>query len=801
VVDPGDAEQGPALDRLYSKLGIPHLRDAYTVKPDRSGREVGPQMAEAVVSFRALLRGLAAVLPRLRAARPRWEEEGEWLEQSRLSHFMNAGTIRVLDQLRLTYELPGVASVAVEAAAAYDPMGHELLLSASAVAQPSLHAVALAEGLLELIYQGPASEGLIDLLNLLIPLGHRQAMDAYLDRRHFPQALSQGQAPGLSERLGEIMDYGLHKLLERRFSELAGQDWAVWRQGDLRLQGDPEAAAQKLCRALGQQSPSAELLQTLRQLLAAPTLEEAVGDLWEPATLGSDLRRHDTAAFPAADLDPTDASPGEDRPPGGTTATRAARGSLAQGGAPESAQESASTTGGSHSQAGGGRVTPGPPAAMVTAEGTPGVLASVGQKMLSRLGQWLGVQPQQKVQVLGLRLQLPDVAESYRNPPERHLLVSSKALRGHDLYCPAWLGIDFDPRRQIYLPGEVPWLRSFESSGRTLEFSGRLSNAEDPLPMPLYSRLSQPPRIKGGGRATLRGADRMGQYRLTLEDPAAELSYAIELGMLPEPQGQLLPEQIDPRWLKPTAPLNALPPLVLEWISWARSCGLEPAPLARQARDFIISHYIYDKAFLQNPEMLELGRQPVRGDENRILTLLHAGATGRYLGRGVCLELSALLLEMLRRARIPAVLAGVWMLDMGLLHTPDHSIVLACMPGPRGPFWLPLDPSQSRTATAPAQEAPEPTRADLLQAACDLVLGPSFAPPGEPAVREQAQEEALLGALGSRRRLEALLESIARSGRYLREVDSELQWLAARGYLRVDKEELYRVSPRPRGFS
>ena len=98
----------------------------------------------------------------------------------------------------------------------------------------------------------------------------------------------------------------------------------------------------------------------------------------------------------------------------------------------------------------------------------------------------------------------------------------------------------------------------------------------------------------------------------------------------------------------------------------------------------------------------------------------------------------------------------------------------------------------------PEAAAPELSRADLLQSAADLVLGPSFAAPGDARQRELAQEDALLQALGNRRRLEVLLECFARSGRYLREVDLELQWLAAKGYLTVDKEELYRVSPSQR---
>lgn len=755
VADPGEPEQGPSLDMLYGRLGIPRLRDAYTVRPDRSGREVGPEMAEAVVAFRGLLRGLAAVLPRLRAARPQWEAQGEWLADSRLAHFTSSGPIRVLQDLRLEYELPQVATVAVEAAAAFDPLQNELLASAAAVAQPAAHAVALADGLLDLIYQGPGSEGLVDLLNLLIPLARREAMEAYLDRRHFPRALSRAEGSLGRERLGEIMDYGLHKLLERRFPQLAGADWSAWRRPDLVLVDDPASDARELCRAVGQPDPDAALVETLTSLLSAPDLEDALRELWE----GSE---------------------------------QAPRGSEALSSAPSSSSLAASS-GQSAEQ-----TCQSPPVAMVARDAAAaGGLAQVGQKVLGRLGRWLGVGPVQKVQVLGHRTTIPDVAESYRHPPERHLLVSSKALHGHDLYCLASLGVDFDPRHQVYLPAELPWPEAFLSSGRTLEFSGRLTDPDRPLPLPLYSRLRQPPVVRGA-RAVLRGPDGMRAYRLALENPDAELSYTVELGSAPELDGWTAVADPDARLLKPTAPLMALPPLVLEWISWARSSGLGHWQLAQQARDFVITHYLYDLAFLETPERQELATRPYRGDENRTLTLLHAGAGGRYLGRGVCLELSALLLEMLRRARIPAVLAGVWMLDMGLIHHPDHVIVLVQLPSGHGPVWMPLEVSVDRSARPPQGMEAQLSRQDLLQAATDLVLGPGFASPSEARARERAQEEALLVALGGSRRLEALLECFARSGRYLREVDDELRWLAAKGYLSVDKEELYRVSPRAR---
>lgn len=762
VVDPGDSESAPALEKLYQRLGIPRLRDAYTVRPERDGGEVGGELGEAVAAFRALLRALAAVLPRLRAARPEWEE-GEWLADTRLRHFMTSGPIRVMRELRLTYELPGVATVAVEAAAAYDPAGAELLTSAAAVTQPAAHAVALAEGLSDLIYQGPGSEGLVDLLNLLLPLGRREAMDAYLDRRHFPRPNACHGANGRAERVGEILDYGLHKLLERRFPEVAGTDWSLWSRNDLALPEQPAAAARHLLSTVGVAEPSGELLEALLGMLTAASLEDVLASLWDMADRPSQEQQpREESLAPTSAAAPTAAAP---------TAAARPRQALVQGPPANEAREAEASA----------------PA--------PGVLAGVGQKVLGRLGQWLGVAAAPTVNVLGMRKLIPDVAESYRHPPERHLLVSTKALQGADLYCLAVLGVDFDPRRQMYLPAPVNWNHSFLSSGRTVELSGRPTRAEDPLPKPLYSRLVKPPVVKGS-RATLRGPDSMGIHRLSCENPDAEVRYTVELCAAPEmDSGGPLSGELDPRLLKPTAPLSALPPLALEWISWARGSGLPPWQLAQRGRDFVTTHYRYDLDFLASAEMQELANQPLRGDENRVLTLLHAGSEGRYLGRGVCLELAAVLLELLRRARIPAVLASVWMLDMGLIHRPDHAVVLVLMPSSRGPLWVPLEASVDRMIRQGATTM-ELSRADLLQSAADLVLGPSFAPPGDPVARERAQEEALLSALGSRRRLEVLLECFARSSRYLREVDTELQWLAAKGYLTVDKEELYRVSPR-----
>lgn len=153
------------------------------------------------------------------------------------------------------------------------------------------------------------------------------------------------------------------------------------------------------------------------------------------------------------------------------------------------------------------------------------------------------------------------------------------------------------------------------------------------------------------------------------------------------------------------------------------------------------------------------------------------------------MELSALLLEMLRRAGIPCVLASVWALDLGLIHRPDHAIVLVYLATQRGACWIPVDPSHNRLESHKPEEA---SRADLLQTAVDLVFGPSFAVPSQGVERERVHEAALVERLGSQRRLEVLLEFIAGS-RYVRELDGDLRWLVDQGWLRVGQEQLYRV--------
>lgn len=738
IVDPGDRESCFDLERLYDQLKIPHLRDAYTVKPDRSGRDVSEELGEAVAQFRQLLRSLQAVLPRLRAARPEWQE-GDWLAGRRLAKLTGSGSIRVIEDLRLHYIFPQVAEVEVEAAAAFDPERKELLVSSQALTQPTRYAVSLAEGLLECLYQGPGSEGLVDLLNLLIPLGDQANMDHYLDQRHFPRSFENEEPrSALEDRLGELLDYGFHRRLERQYPELQGAQWHAWREADLEGM-EPPQAARHLLAELGLSDPAQDLVESLQEMLSTRRLELMVSN--------------EMPAVPRAEPQ------GPEPTPSPTTTVSVV--------APQNPVKQRATG-----------------------------LSRVKQTVLGKLGKWFGgtATPAEGKPVIGLNSQLYDVAESYRNPPERHLVVSTRALTGPDLYCISTLGVDFDANHQIYQPAQMPWPDAFIPSGRTVTFSGRLTHPDHTMPKPMYSRLTRPPSVRGS-KGTLRGPNRYGDYRLKTESPEAQLGYSVELSAHPDYQVSARLHDIDPRLLRPTTPNSALPALVHEWIEWARLSGLTPWELTERAREFVVSHYFYDLRFLERPEVQAAVERPLAPAENRFLSLLHAGPFGPYLGRGVCLEISAVLLEILRRIGVPSMLAQVWMLDEGLIHQPDHAIVLALLQSARGPYWYPLDASQNRTVSHQPEEEVTLSRADLLQRAADLVVGPGLTLTGDQGQRESALEAALLEHLLEHKILETLLECMSKSGNYLRSLSPELEWLIQRGYLRAEQESLYKVWP------
>lgn len=724
VTETDDSEHGGSLEALYERLGVPRLRDSYTIHTDSSGTDLTQEMGDSVSAFRKVLGALVQVLPRLRAARPELDE-GEWLADTHLKPFATAAPINVIDELLLVYTLPDVSTVRVSASLAYDPEKQRLLVSAPAIQEPQQHAVELAEGLVECIYQGPGSESLIDLLNLLLLFGNERSMNSYLDQRHFPRPSVEFE-PGSEAwriRLGEILDYGLHQVMARRHPELREARWEAWRDQDWH---PARGGAEECLHRLGVDNPSPSLVEELQWMLDSP----------EPRL-------------------PTDV--GEAAPQPARSEPRQVVLEDSDGPAPFTEKQSSFS------------------------------VARFGKKLFNRLNDWLAKEPVERTS-LQLQTHSIDLSQNYQHPPNRHLLVSDKDLQLHNLYCLEHLCSDFDQPSQEYRPGYKDWKPLFLPSGRTVQFTGSFAASSFPLPRPLYSKLTVPP----AGR--LSGPDEFQQYRLELDDLDTRLHYEVELSAVPDYQsGTYLPSP-DPRLLAPTVALEKLPAPVRDWIDWGQCSGLPHWQLAERAKEFVMGAYQYDLNYTASHEVQQVLKSPYERGENKFLSVLHAGASGRLLGRGVCVELSALLLEVLRHCKVPCSIAKVWMLDQGLIHVPDHVVVLALVPTPQGPFWLPLDPSTQRIPAEQSEPEKPLTRLELLEHAARIHLRdllPNL--PAQASDRQQVLEQRLLALFGDQALLELFLECLAKPGRYRKELTEEFEELRVRGFLDISTEELYQV--------
>jgi hypothetical protein len=722
VVETDDPEHGETLDALYQRLGIPQLRDAYTVEPDDSGRDVTEELGQQVVAFRQLLGAIDRVLPRLRAARPEWLE-GDWLADSQLRPFAATASIRVIEGLQLIYEMNGISKVLVTAAVAYDPDGQRLLVSSDAVKEPRRYAVDLADGLSECIYQGPGSENLVDLLNLLLLFGTENQMNAYLDQRHFPRPFDpRGQnAEPWRLRLGEILDYGLHRALERRFPELEGAHWNRWRDAGWQPE-DPTPVS--LLRGIGVSQPTDELLDALDDLMTGEQLR---------------LPSQESEAIVVSEEEPP-AVPAES-----FQVDKSAEGSL---------------------------------------------FSKFRKSLVKKLSDLLSTDT---TQAPSIRLrQVPlQLADSYQHPPERHLLYSDNSLRDAQRYCLELLCSNFDAQSQEYKVGWSQWNPIFIPTGRTVQFSGSLTVGDLPLAMPLYSKLAG--SSIEGGESRLVGPDGFHLYRLDPPSTEIRISYDVELSDTPEYREMGALTDFDPRLISTTVTLNKLPPDLRQWIDWARGSKLPHWQLADRANEFIRASYQYDLNYLASEAALHVAQEPLRGGENRFLDVLHAGAGGRFLGRGVCGELSAILLEVLRHCQVPCAMARVWMLDQSLIHVPDHAIVLVLVPSAMGPYWIPLDPSGERVMQE--QKHPEKllTRMDLLEKAVQMLLPGLQGLPNSTDRRQRFLQDKLLDLFGHSELLELFLDCLAKPGALRKELSPEMVELYERGFLSVNRQELYEI--------
>lgn len=631
VADPGPPGSEQEVDRFYRLMGIPRLREAYSVSVAAGGRDRTDGMQLELQRLRRLLRALLEVMPRVRLQRTQLAAEG-WVFGERLAGLAGAGAIRAIEGLKVLYSLPGVGSTAHEAAAAFDSAGQRLLLEAAVLAEPRGHTTGLAAGLTACVYDGPGEEQVTDILEILIPLGTREAMDAYLDRRHFPVSHERSSRNPLAERLGELLDYGLHRRLERAFPELDGAEFERWRNAQ-------EADARALYRLLGVE-PSREAVKTLEQLLAEQDLEKLPAALREP--------QPEPIAPPPA--------PAELRP--------AAR-----------------------------RVEAVEPNPGLWNRLTDWLGNALKETLPRWAVSDNGLTPMEQVE--SQLWATPKAVQQLREAPSRAgLTFAPSPLQEphvYGLFSPAG---QFDPRRQRWLPGllaRLP-LAGTTFTDRVVEFNGTLLPGESRLPMPLYSRLEGRPRVSGraGTSATLKGPDAQGGWTVKVEGQTpVNVSYQVRLGNPPRPTAGR--PSADPGLVEPTVPLAGLPPEVREWV--ARTAA-DPRPdweKALAAQEFVRRRYRYDEEYLLRPDARRAQAGLVSGQGNHHLEILHAGRQESSLGAGICYELNVMVLELLRHLGIPSLLATCWVFDLGRVDRPDHLIALALVTGAEGDCLLPLD--------------------------------------------------------------------------------------------------------------
>lgn len=262
VAVPGPVEGREEVAAFHASMDLRALRDAFTIELDGGGTErvSDPGLAR----LRGTLRALVGVLERIKRQRTQLSPD-HWVDEQRLRPLAQTGRVRFLEDLRVRYRLEGVGSVRVEARGAYHPGQRELLVDA-ALAAPDAPLTGLAQGLVPCVYQGPGEEQLVDILEILLPLGTRERMDAYLDARHFPRGEDERVDP-VGERISEILDYGLDRRLAQRFPEVGVERWL-----DLPVGLSREQAVERLTRGVD----SEEARQAVRDLLEAGSLERLV---------------------------------------------------------------------------------------------------------------------------------------------------------------------------------------------------------------------------------------------------------------------------------------------------------------------------------------------------------------------------------------------------------------------------------------------------------------------------------------------------------------------------------------------
>ena len=725
------------LVRFYDGLGIRRLRDSYTAEVDsKSGKDTTRQSQSDLAGLTSVLRALARVMPRVEKQRDDKLDASGWVYNKRLKSLGGAAEIRVIRDLSVRMTLEGVGSISAPETARFDPKEGVLLVEDEALGNLSGNLMGLAEGLLPTIYEGNGGEGLVDIIELLLARSNLKAMNAYLDRKHYP-AMQMEEEPQdlLIERLGEVLDYSLHYKLAKRFPELAGLDFSAWRQQALHEKisalGDkkPKAAATEaagiLLEAVGLKSPGTDLLEAMVAIFSASSINAIPGSVFtvpvapQPEVELSEIETMTPETETEGWDKPESPSRSEDRIEEEKSGSRfnpfSWFGKKDQ--EPEPEPEPPKPV-----------WEPEPAVLPPVIEAEPGMGFSLFDKVSRFFGNdepdvvdsgsssssgtavipdWRSGRNNLKpinsigaqLDISGEDLEAIDSGGHVDDCPDKApagFVFDPTPLPNPYLYGIQVLGATFNPGNQEWTPVGAPTLshlRQLPATGHKVIFKGTLQPGKSQLPTPMYSRLRGQPKVLSGNPRCLGEVSRRtdGGYEIKVTGGSQlYVEYEVEL-LRPPDLDQESRNALNPTLCRPTATVDSLPEEVQNWIADIRRQNLTQLAMAMEAAKFVQLRYCYDYHFKKSAKAQRKLSQLKPGRGNHHLEVMHAASDGRYLGRGVCMELNMMVVELIRHLGVPAVVATGWMFKGINVTDPSHLYAVAILSMGGKVYPMPLE--------------------------------------------------------------------------------------------------------------
>ena len=706
LVETGRAGEREEIIAFYNAMKIRRLRDSYTAVVDsKSGRDTTSSSGGRLQGLKTVLHALAMVMPRVEKQRDHLEPSG-WVYRERLKPLGEAGTIHVIRNLQVRMALEGVGSVSDAMTARFDPQKKILLIEEAVLDDPVAYSPGLAEGLIPCIFEGNGEDDLVEIVELLLNRSSTQAMNNYLDRRHFPKVeMKESAGEQRLMRLANLLNYSFHENLRSHFESLKDCDFDKWRDPRLHEKiaavpsKNPNSAATEVARlllhALGVADDEEPLVKVLANTFKADSINGVPMELQQTASqpepehnveLGEIDRKPPEAEGPTTSEDDHqtkellpekswDAEPVVAPPP---------EPEVEPGGGFGLFEKISSWFGQDDSEPAG--VSSGSNGVQV-----PGWATGNNLRPVDEIGSQLGF--------TGLNDGGGGSASggATDNAPAGFYYDPCPLPRPHN-YGIQKYGTAFNPSSQEWTDDGLPsfdHLEQLSPSAHVVRFRGLLSPGLSQLPVPMYGRMNGKPRALDGKEDRLGPVKRRSDrgYEITVKGGSpVQVEFEIQLQTVPDlDEGPTGTQKLAPELSRPTMAWEDLPGEVQKWIENQRFNNLNDSEQALAVAAFVQSRYCYDKFFNDTPQAkrCRLGLRPGQG--NHHLELLHACGDQRYLGRGVCFELNSMVVEILRHLGLPSAVATGWTFEKKNVTDPDHLFAVAFVKSPYGICPLPLE--------------------------------------------------------------------------------------------------------------